>query len=110
MNPQDPSQSPQFPPQSLAVNRGSMLKGFGVGAAVNVCAAVVGLMGIVIVVGSIVLLAFGVVQLAWIIPMYRSFNRRGETETAKGLLVAAGIAFLLNAGCWGLVLNTKVIH
>jgi hypothetical protein len=53
--------------------------------------------------GMIVVLGIGVVQVAWIVPMYLHFKRAGEMETAKGLLIAAAIVFLLNAGCWGLV-------
>jgi hypothetical protein len=42
-------------------------------------------------------------QALWIGPLYFKYRARDETETAKGILIAAGITFLLNAGCWGLV-------
>jgi hypothetical protein len=35
--------------------------------------------------------------------MVLSFRKSGKSETAKGILIAATITFLLNAGCWGLV-------
>jgi hypothetical protein len=54
-------------------------------------------------VGFVVLLGIGVVQAAWIIPLWRHFRGRGESETAKGVLIMASIVFLLNAGCWGIV-------
>jgi membrane protein YdbS with pleckstrin-like domain len=52
------------------------------------------------------LFGIGVVQAAWIVPLWRRYRAIGETETAKGLLIAAGIIFLLNAGCWGIVATT----
>jgi hypothetical protein len=53
--------------------------------------------------GIAILLGIGGVQAAWIVPLWLHFRRTHETETAKGLLIAASIVFLLNAGCWGLV-------
>jgi hypothetical protein len=50
-----------------------------------------------------VLLGIGVVQAAWVVPLWFHFRRIGETETAKGILIMASIIFLLNAGCWGFV-------
>jgi hypothetical protein len=40
--------------------------------------------------------------------MYFSRRRRGETQTANGVLLAAGITFLLNASCWGIAGNTPI--
>ena len=51
----------------------------------------------------VLLLGIGIVQAAWIIPVWRYYRRIGETETAKGILVTASVVFLLNAGCWGFV-------
>ena len=34
-------------------------------------------------------------------PLYRRNRRIRDRETAKGLIVAAAITFLLNARCWG---------
>jgi len=49
------------------------------------------------------ILAIGVVQLAWMLPAYLAFKLTGNRETAKGILIASGICFLLNAACWGVV-------
>ena len=57
-------------------------------------------------IGFLILLGIGIVQLAWILPLYFSLRNRGETETAKGLLIGAGITFLLNAGCRGVVMTS----
>ena len=93
--PQLPPQSPPEPPPSRGP--GSIWAGFGLAAAINLGAAIVGIVTIVIP------LAIGLVQAAWIIPMVLSFRKSGRTETAKGIIIAAAITFLLNAGCWGLI-------
>jgi hypothetical protein len=85
-------------------DEGSIAKGFGIGAAINIGAALVGALTIMIAIGAVVLLGFGLIQAVWIGPLVAKYNNRGETETAKGLLLAAGVTFLLNAGCWGAVL------
>jgi hypothetical protein len=64
---------------------------------INLGAAIVGIVTIVVP------LAIGLIQAAWIVPMVLSFRKSGKSETAKGILIAATITFLLNAGCWGLV-------
>jgi hypothetical protein len=56
---------------------------------------------------AIVLLGIGVLQAAWIVPLVRYYRTKGEAETAKGLLIAAGIVFLLNASCWGVVASLR---
>lgn len=45
----------------------------------------------------------GLSQLVYMIPAVLIFRRRGDTETAKGLIVGASITFLLNATCNGLL-------
>jgi hypothetical protein len=84
---------------------GSVGKGFGFAAAMNVGGLVVSALTIVTGVGIFILLAFGLTQLLWLVPLYAYYKREGETETAKGVLIAAGISFLLNATCWGVVLS-----
>jgi hypothetical protein len=48
-------------------------------------------------------MGIGLVQAAWIVPMVLRFRATGRRETAKGVIIAAAITFLLNASCWGLV-------
>jgi hypothetical protein len=50
----------------------------------------------------------GLAQLLWIIPLYLRHRKRGTSETAKGLIVAASITFLLNAACWGLLITNPI--
>ncbi len=92
---------------------GSVEKGIGMTAALNLG---IPLLGIIAVLGflpgpaAIALIIFagiGVVQLAWMVPLVLAYRRRGETETAKGLTIGAGITFLLNAGCWGLLAGMR---
>jgi hypothetical protein len=45
----------------------------------------------------------GLVQLLWIVPMVLKYRKTGRTETAKGVIIAASIIFMLNAACWGLL-------
>jgi len=50
----------------------------------------------------------GIVQLLWMLPAWRIYRRRGQEETAKGILIVAGVVFLLNASCWGLMFSNKI--
>jgi len=49
------------------------------------------------------LMYLGLSQLVYMIPAILIFRRRGDTETAKGLIVGASLTFLLNANCNGLL-------
>jgi len=84
-------------------DRGSILKGFGIAAAVNVGAVIIGVITIAAVIGIFLLLGIGLIQAAWIIPLILHFRKMGKPETAKGIIIAAAITFLLNAGCYGLI-------
>lgn len=43
----------------------------------------------------------GVVQLAYVVPLYLRLRKKDRTETAKGLVIAASLVILINASCWG---------
>ena len=88
---------------------GSVGTGVVIGLGLTFGAIVVGLVSAAFTGGitAIVLLGIGVLQAAWIVPLVRSYRTKGETETAKGLLIAAGIVFLLNASCWGVVASWR---
>src|SRR2546429_9878923 len=58
--------------------------------------------------GFYVLLRIGVAQVLWMGPAWLHYRNKGETETAKGILVIAGIVFLLNATCWGMLMGGKI--
>jgi len=91
------------------MNEGSVGKGIGMGIVFTVCAAMAA--GVLTVaqsaIGLVFLLGIGVVQLLWIVPAVSYYRNRGERETAKGVTILAGLIFLVNAGCWGLVAGLK---
>lgn len=87
---------------------GSVWLGFGMAAGINIAAVIVGGLTLTMGVGLFILLGIGLVQAAWIIPMVESFRKSGQRETMKGIIVAAALTFLLNAGCWGLVATTGI--
>ncbi|MDP2306161.1 MAG: hypothetical protein Q8P18_09035 [Pseudomonadota bacterium] len=46
----------------------------------------------------------GVAQLVWVLPLTFFLLRKGHKRTVWGLLIAAGIVFLLNGACFGVFL------
>jgi hypothetical protein len=86
----------------LSDTKGSLIRGVGVGILASIGGAVV-----LLVLGVIGVFFIGILQLAWILPIFFYLRRKGQTETSKGILVIAGIVALLNAACWGLVGNTN---
>ncbi len=82
-------------------NKGSLSKGFWRAALWNIGALAVAIPLSVVGVGVIVIFLPGLAQVAWLWPMHREFTKKGETETGKGIVLAGGITFLLNASCWG---------
>lgn len=48
----------------------------------------------------VLVLSIGILQLVYIVPIFRLLKRRGKRATAKGLIIAASITALLNATCW----------
>jgi hypothetical protein len=92
---------------------GSVAKGIGTGAFLTLGGIGLGFWLAVIGdgrPGGIVLLWIGVAQLLWMLPAYVVYRRRGETETAKGLLIVTGLVFLLNASCWGFFWSNGVFR
>jgi len=75
---------------------GSIGKGMLLGAALTIA----GLAAMFIFLPAII--AFGILQYIWIMPVYVMCRHRGEPETAKGVLIVSGIVILLSAACWGL--------
>ena len=91
----------------MEIDRGSMVQGFFVAALLNfvfvgVIASIANRAADLKVV-QFLLLGIGLTQLLWPTPLWLTYKRSGKTESAKGVLVAGGITFLLNAGCWGII-------
>ncbi len=49
--------------------------------------------------------AIGVAQFVFVIPLWIYLHKTQRRQTLKGLLVSAGVAFLLNGGCFAIVLT-----
>lgn len=90
---------------------GSVAKGVGIGVLLTVGSIGLGF-GLnaahVFGLSMIILFGIGVVQALWIVPAYVVYRRRDEKETAKGLLIVAGLVSLLNASCWGLFMSGRI--
>ena len=83
---------------------GSVAKGFLLVCALHVAFVVVTLAFATwfpIAVGGILLLAIGLTQLAYVVPLLVWASRRHESRTTKGIVIAAGLTLLLNGACFG---------
>jgi len=50
----------------------------------------------------VLLAGLGLVQIAYVVPLYRLLRRKGKPHAATGLIIAASITALLNVACdWG---------
>ena len=54
-------------------------------------------------VGAVILAIFGVVELAYVIPLAVMSRNAGERERMKGIIIMGSIGFLLTGACWGVV-------
>jgi hypothetical protein len=43
----------------------------------------------------------GATQLLWVVPLSIWAGVTGRASTLRGILITAGLVFLLNAACWG---------
>ena len=94
--------------KGMPPNPGSVGKGVGIVLGCTVGAFFVGIV-LATLIGAAVflLLGIGIVQAAWVVPVWRYYRAMGETETVKGLWITASIIFLLNASCWGVVASLR---
>lgn len=58
--------------------------------------------------GVYLLYGFGLVQFLLLYPLIRHLKRTGKTRTMQGILIGAGITFLLTTGCCMLLLPLKL--
>ena len=49
--------------------------------------------------------AIGLVQVGYVVPIWRLLIRRGQSRTAKGLLIAASMTAVINAALSALILK-----
>ena len=76
------------------------MRGFLVAAGVNALAIAVSVALISMMIGIPLVVGFGLLQFAWLLPIRARFTRAGKTESAKGVLITAGITVLLSAACF----------
>ena len=84
---------------------GSVWLGLLIGVGVSIVAVAVSVALMVGLGGLFLVGGIGIVQALWIVPLYLYFRRNGQKEVGKGVLIVAGLVFLLNASCWGLFLS-----
>lgn len=48
-------------------------------------------------------MVFGLVQLLWVVPLALWSGMSGRKRFLQGVLITAGLIFLANSACWGLV-------
>jgi hypothetical protein len=89
----------------VSEDQGSFGRGVLIGFALTVGGMVVVLTIMGVVLWGIGII--GIVQLLWMLPAWLIYRRRGQEETAKGILIIACVVFMLNASCWGLVLSLR---
>ena len=86
-------------------NPGKLWLGVVLAGGINLAALVIGMATIPIFIGAVIIALFGALQFCWIVPMCVRYRRNGETETVKGIWIAAGISLLLSVGCWGTIMT-----
>jgi hypothetical protein len=79
---------------------GHIVYGFLAAAACNVAALVLSAGLIMLFVGIYLVAGFGLIQFFWLVPLWMIYRKQGKTESAKGVLIVAGITVLLSAACW----------
>ncbi len=94
---------------------GSVGIGLLLGWGLNLCQLFLGTMLFVVLIKSeqfmpvVVLVGgIGLIQLAYILPLYFTFRRQGKPATARGLVIAASVTALLSCVCWSVQLSKNV--
>jgi hypothetical protein len=54
------------------------------------------------------IMCIGVSQLLWVGPLALMYRREGKTEAMKGVIIVSAVIALLNAACWGLMMNVRI--
>jgi len=85
-----------------------LLHGFLVAAGWNALAIAVSVALMSMVIGIPLVAGFGLLQFAWLLPVRAGFVKAGKTESAKGVLITAGITVLLSAACWASLGNMNI--
>jgi hypothetical protein len=87
-----------------------MMHGFLFAAGVNALAIAISVGLMTMTVGIPLVAGFGLLQFAWLLPIRARLVKAGKTESAKGVLITAGISVLLSAACWANLDKVVNIH
>ena len=104
-----------FDSDSPRRDEGTAGRGFAIGGSLNSAVFLIGLgigfsgsesdvMHVIQVLMMWTAVGISIVQLAYMVPLYLHYRKKGATETAKGLVIAAAVTALLNGGCWVIVM------
>lgn len=55
---------------------------------------------------TVAMFGIGLTQLLYVVPLCLHFQKTGQKNTAKGLIIGASIVALLNVTCWGVVMSS----
>jgi hypothetical protein len=90
--------------ETLPPQQGSVIKGIFICWGLNLLTLAFGSLLFVTFIGPLLLIGgIGLVQLLYVRPLYNTYKGKNEEGTCKGLVIAASVTALLNAGCWGSV-------
>lgn len=92
-------------PGAPSTGSSELLKGLGLIWLLNVAQLIAGGMTLVIGIGAVLIAGFGLVQLAYVIPLAIKAKREGKHERMKGMIIAACVTFFLSIACWGVVIS-----
>lgn len=82
----------------------NVIKGMLICWLLNFLTIVLGFVLISTLTGTVILVGgLGLVQLIYVSPLYIKFKRNNQADTAKGMIIAASVTALLNAGCCSFV-------
>ncbi len=102
------TQPPTPEPASLPTpsHSSAILRGFMVSSAISAGIAIVGVAGLAMGgLGALIIVPYGLVQLAWTLPLYFGYRNKGEIGEAKGVLLSCALNVLLSVACWGVMLG-----
>jgi hypothetical protein len=85
-----------------------LLHGFLVAAGWNAVAIAASVALMAAVIGIALVGGFGLLQFIWLLPVRSRFMKAGKTDSAKGVLIAAGITVLLSAACWSSLSHMQI--
>lgn len=71
-------------------------KGFFLIAGINILVSIIG------IVFYPFILAIGLVQLLYVVPLAMNASKKNQKNVMKGMIIASSVTFLLNASCYGL--------